>query len=218
MAKETRIVVADDHPIFLRGLVQVIEKKPDFAVIGEATDGQQALETILELEPDLAVLDISMPGKDGFQIVEELNQQKALHIKIVFLTMFREEAYLEKALDLGAMGYVLKENAVSEVQQCLLTVAKGQVYVSPILAGYFVEQKKRREALWQQTPGLLALTPTEYKILRLIAQNKTSREIAETLFVSIRTIQNHRNNICKKLQLQGYNKLFEFALRHKTEI
>ncbi len=213
-----RVLIADDHPLFRRGLAQIIDTLSGFKVIAEAGDGHEALQQLRECTPHIAILDIAMPGKDGLEIAQALQEQTDSDIKIVFLTMYREEAYLDRALELGAVGYLLKENAVSEVVQCLQAIVQGQIYVSPSLSTHLVRRAQDREALQQLVPALKTLTPTERRILRLIAANKTSREIAASLHVSVRTVQNHRNHICRKLDLRGHNKLLEFAIRHQSEL
>ncbi|MDQ7051685.1 MAG: response regulator transcription factor [candidate division KSB1 bacterium] len=213
-----RVLIADDHPLFRRGLAQIIDTLSGFKVIAEAGDGHEALQQLRECTPHIAILDIAMPGKDGLEVARTLQEQTDPNIKIVFLTMYREEAYLDRALELGAVGYLLKENAVSEVVQCLQAVIRGHIYISPSLSGYLIQRKQRQERLQETTPGLKQLTPTERQILQCIAQGQTSREIAAALHVSIRTVQNHRHHICQKLDLRGYNKLLEFALNHKSEL
>ncbi len=218
MHNKTRILVADDHPIFLRGLAQIIETDVAFTIVAEASHGEQALQLIREEQPDIAVLDINMPQKDGFQVVNEMRSQGFSGTKIVFLTMYDDESYLDSALDLGVSGYLLKENATGEVLHCLRAILNGRLYISPTLSGYLVARQKQREALLQKVSGLNALTPSERKILRLLARGLTSRDMAATLHISIRTVQNHRNNICRKLDLRGHNKLLEFAIQHKSEL
>ncbi len=218
MHNKTRILVADDHPIFLRGLAQIIETDVAFTIVAEASHGEQALQLIREEQPDIAVLDINMPQKDGFQVVNEMRSQGLSGTKIVFLTMYDDESYLDSALDLGVSGYLLKENATGEVLHCLRAILNGRLYISPTLSGYLVARQKQREALLQKVSGLNALTPSERKILRLLARGLTSRDMAATLHISIRTVQNHRNNICRKLDLRGHNKLLEFAIQHKSEL
>ncbi len=218
MHNKTRILVADDHPIFLRGLAQIIETDVAFTIVAEASHGEQALQLIREEQPDIAVLDINMPKKDGFEVVNEMRRQGLSGTKIVFLTMYDDESYLDSALDLGVSGYLLKENATGEVLHCLRAILNGRLYISPTLSGYLVARQQQREALLQKVAGLDSLTPSERKILRLLARGLTSRDMAATLHISIRTVQNHRNNICRKLDLRGHNKLLEFAIQHKSEL
>ncbi|HHL72113.1 MAG TPA: response regulator transcription factor [Bacteroidetes bacterium] len=215
---KTRILVADDHPIFLRGLAQIIETDVAFTIVAEASHGEQALQLMREEQPDIAVLDINMPKKDGFEVVNEMRSQGLSGTKIVFLTMYDDESYLDSALDLGVSGYLLKENATGEVLHCLRAILNGRLYISPTLSGYLVARQQQREALLQKVAGLDSLTPSERKILRLLARGLTSRDMAATLHISIRTVQNHRNNICRKLDLRGHNKLLEFAIQHKSEL
>ena len=215
---KTRILVADDHPIFLRGLAQIIETDVAFTIVAEASHGEQALQLMREEQPDIAVLDINMPKKDGFEVVNEMRSQGLSGTKIVFLTMYDDESYLDSALDLGVSGYLLKENATGEVLHCLRAILNGRLYISPTLSGYLVARQQQREALLQKVSGLNSLTPSERKILRLLARGLTSRDMAATLHISIRTVQNHRNNICRKLDLRGHNKLLEFAIQHKSEL
>jgi DNA-binding NarL/FixJ family response regulator len=217
MKCEIRIVIADDHPVFRRGLRQVIETAPDFAVVGEAEDGEAALARILELKPDVAVVDLDMPGKDGFEIMCAIKEQ-GLAVEVVFLTMHNSEALFNKALELGVKGYVLKDSAVNDIISSIKAVSAGQSYISPQLSGYLLSRRSRADALIKEKPGLDAITPTERRVLKLIAHDKTSREIAAELFISVRTVDHHRANICTKLDLHGSNALIKFAVAHRSEL
>ncbi|MEW6210685.1 MAG: response regulator transcription factor [Acidobacteriota bacterium] len=214
---EIRIVIADDHPIFRQGLRQAIERESDLKVLDEAADGLSALRLVESLRPDVAVLDISMPGMDGFVLAESMREKK-LEVGIIFLTMYKEEAAFNRAMDMGVKGYILKDSAVSDIISCIRAVAGGQLYVSPTIASYVLSRSARSAALLDERPGLKDLTPTERRILKMIADNKTSREIARELFVSPRTIDNHRTNISQKLGLRGSHALLKFAYDHKSEL
>ena len=209
------ILIADDHPILRAGLVKIIAAEPDFQIVAEAGDGEEALALIKEHGPDLAVLDISMPGKSGLEIVKECRKEK-MPIEFIILTMYKEEEYFNEALDLGVKGYILKENASSDLINCMKSVSNGKYYVSPIISDYLVNRNARQRDLYNETPTLRDLTPMERTVLKLIAENKTSKEIASELYISFRTVQNHRTNICGKLDLKGYNKLLQFAIEHKS--
>lgn len=217
MSREIRIVMADDHPVVREGLVRVIEADPQLKIIAQAGDGQSALEQIQSLSPDVAVLDIDMPVMDGFSVARAIQKLK-LEIEIVFLTIHREEELFQVAINLGAKGYVLKDSAVTDIIESIRAVASHQHYISPQLSSYLVRRKAKIDALARQKPSLDDLTPTERRILRLIAEDKTTREIADQLFISPRTVDTHRANICRKLDLHGSLALVRFAIEHKSEL
>ncbi len=210
-----KIFIADDHPIFRQGLLQIIEGDPELEIVGESGDGEEALQLIRSLCPDIAVLDISMPGMSGLEIVSEV-QKESLKVEFIILTMFDDEEYFDEAMDYGVKGYLLKENAGSDLLSCLKSVAQGKYYVSPSISDYLLNRNARVKELNKSTPALSGLTQMEKKVLRLIADNKTSKEVAAELFISYRTVQNHRTNICHKLDLKGHHKLLQFALENKS--
>lgn len=217
MKDKTRIVIVDDHPIFRRGLKETIEADRSFLVAGEAADGETALRQIQSLRPDVAIVDLHLPKVGGMQLVRSvcaLPQAPA----VIVLTMHSEEGTFNAALDAGAQGYILKDNTVSDVLIGLKAVAAGGVFISPSVAGYLVRRQQRAGALKEQKKGLAMLTPTERRILRLVAENKTNREIGRELFISHRTVETHRSHICEKLELSGNRALLKFAFDHKSEI
>ncbi|MEW6127274.1 MAG: response regulator transcription factor [Acidobacteriota bacterium] len=217
MTSPLRIIIVDDHPIFRQGLRQVIEKHPEFSIIGEANDGESAIALIAETQPDVVILDIDMPKMDGFEVVKQL-KEKALSTHIIFLTMHKSEEMFNEALNLGVKGYVVKESAVIDILQGIKTVYAGEFYFSPQLMAHLINRKKQITALYKQKPSLSTLTATERKILLMISEQKTSRQIADELYISIRTVENHRNNICHKLHLKGTHSLVKFALDNKSEL
>lgn len=214
MSAEITIVIADDHPVLRRGLRQIIEADAQLKVVAEADDGMQALTLVRELSPAVAVLDVDMPKLDGFGVAREMRKQN-LATEIVFLTMHSEEDLFHAATELGVRGYVLKESAVTEIVGGIKAVAAGRPFVTSSLTAYLLE---RRPKVADSRTKLDALTPTERRILQMIAASKSSKEIAAELFVHYRTVENHRNNICQKLELHGHNALLKFALLHKSEI
>lgn len=217
MKAEIRIVIADDHPVVRQGLRQTIETDRELTIVAEAGDGQTALEQIQQLRPEVAVLDIDMPRMDGFAVAREIARLK-LGVEIIFLTIHREEEVFQAALDLGVKGYVLKDSAVTDVIDGIKAVASGRHYLSPALSPYLLKRAARAAALNEQKPGINDLTPTERRILKLIAEEKTSKEIAEELFISPRTVETHRANIARKLDLRGSLALIKFAVTHKSEL
>jgi DNA-binding NarL/FixJ family response regulator len=217
MTTETRIIIADDHPIFRRGLRAVVEAEAGLSVVAEAADGDTALSLICEHEPDVAVLDLDMPGPDGFAVTRAL-AARGLAVTVIILTMHDSEAIFNAALDLGVKGFVLKDSALPEITDCIKTVTAGRNYISPQLSTYLVSRAGRANALARTTPGIHNLTPAERNILRLIAAEKTSRQIADELNISVRTVDRHRANVCDKLDLHGTNALIRFAIAHKSEL
>lgn len=217
MEAKIRILIADDHPIFRKGLRDVIETEQGVEVVAEAGDGEAALRQIEALAPDVAVLDVHMPKMSGFAVAREIRERK-LPVKIVFLTMYQDEDTFNEALDVGVKGYVLKESAVTDIISGIRAVSAGQHFISPLISTYLVNRSERAVSLAKAKPTIGDLTPAERRVLRLIAENKTSREIAEELFISHRTVENHRTNICTKLNLHGTHSLVKFAIEHKTQL
>ena len=217
MPTEIKVFIADDHPIVRKGLKDMIEADPRLKVIGEAGDGKTALAQLKELRPQIAVVDIDMPRLDGFGLVRELKKQR-LPVEVIFLTMHSKEDLFNEAVNLGVKGYVLKDSAVNEIGESIKSVAAGQHYISPALSSYLINRTARADSLTQQKPALHELTSTERRIVKLIAEYKTSKEIANELGVHYRTIENHRTNICQKLNLHGSHALMKFALKHHTEL
>ena len=216
-ANEIRIVVADDHPIVRQGLRQAMEAERGLKVVAEATDGLMALDQIKSLKPRVAVLDIDMPELDGFGVVRALRSER-IDVEVVFLTIHRDEDFLNEAINLGAKGYVLKDSALTDIVNCVKAVASGQRYVSPALTNLLLNRQRRAASLNQRNPELKDLSPAERRVLKLLAEYKTSREIAAELFISHRTVETHRANICNKLEIHGNHSLMKFALAHKSEL
>jgi DNA-binding NarL/FixJ family response regulator len=210
-----RIVIADDHPIFRKGLRHALETDRELEIVGEAQDGMQALELIEELKPAVIVLDIEMPRKTGLEVARDI-QKRNLPVEIIFLTMYKDEDMFNEAMSLGVKGYVLKECAVSDLAMSVKTVIAGHHFISPAVSELLVNRNDRARVLVRRRPQMEDLTVTEKKVLRLIAENKTSKEIAISLHVSYRTIENHRSNICNKLDIHGSHSLLKFAIEHKS--
>lgn len=217
MARKIRVIIADDHPIFRQGLRQVLDRHPRLNVVEEAEDGEMALELADENRTDVLVLDIRMPGMDGFDVVREL-QSRGSNVKVLFLTMHNEEDMFQEAMDLGVKGYVLKESAARDVIHGIETVMQDRHYVSPSISEFVFNRNRQADALNQEKPGLAQLTPSEKRILKLVSENLTSKEIASKLELSVRTIDNHRANICAKLDLHGIHSLVKFAFDHRSQL
>jgi DNA-binding NarL/FixJ family response regulator len=211
-----RLVIADDHPIFRAGLRQVITAEKDLEVVAEEADGGAALEAIRRTRPDIIVLDIDMPKQSGLEVVKALRQEDALP-PAIFLTMYDDEELFDEALNLGVMGYVLKESAVKDIVEAIRTVAGGKPYISGLMSKALLS-RTRREVPSPGKTALEQLTDAEKRVLRMIAQGMTSRAIADELHVSPKTIDNHRTNIAAKLDIRGTHALLKFALRHQQDL
>ncbi len=207
----TSIFIADDHPIFIEGLRRIIDER-HYKIVGDAGNGKEALEKILELRPDIAILDISMPELTGIGVARELRKHK-LTTKVVLLSSHDDQKHLDDAIKLGICGYVLKDNTRQELMDALAYVQKGDTYISPLLSARILKKMTSEKAR-----GHAALTPAEKEILALLADNKTSQEIAAILGCSPRTVENHRANICAKHHLKGHNALLHFAIKHKDHL
>ena len=207
-----RILIADDHPIVRQGLLQVIERDAELEIVAEAADGPDALLKIREHLPQVTILDIDMPTLDGFQVASAIREEN-IDVEIVFLTVHREESFMKKSFHLGAKGYVLKDSAVTDIVSAVKAAHRGQAFISPAMTAYLIKSRSVGAK-----HGLESLTPSERNVLKLIAEYKTTREIADILFVSPRTIETHRLNICQKLHLQGSHSLMKFALKHLAAI
>lgn len=217
MSEVIRILIADDHPIFRRGLRMVIESDAALMIVAEAENGTSALASIAESKPDVAVLDLDMPQPDGLAVARRIRDQ-GWKVAPVILTMHNDEASFNAALDAGVMGFVIKDSAANEIVACVKSVAAGKTFFSPTLSSYLLGRRDRTYKFIERTPSINDLTVSERRILNLIAEAKTNKEIAETLFISIRTVEHHRSNICGKLGLTGKNALLTFALTHKSEL
>jgi len=216
MTSEITVLIADDHPIFRKGLRQIIEADPSLKIVGEAENGESALDQVRSLQPQVAVLDVDMPRKDGFVVAREIRTLR-LNLGVIFLTMHKDERVFNAALDLGVMGYVLKDSAHDEIVSSIKAVAAGHSYVTPVLTDYLLK-RRRASALAEQQTGLSSLTESERRVLKLVAEYKTSKEIADELFISVRTVDRHRANIATKLDLKGSHTLLHFALEHKPQL
>ena len=216
MTDEVRILLADDHPVVRKGLKLCIEEGEGFKVVAEAGDGEAALALIQKLRPHLAILDIDMPKSTGLQVSTEIKRLE-LNTKVIFLSFHKDEQMVRAALDAGGNGYLLKDSAMQEIVAAVQTVMSGQVYVSSAIALQLLQggDASKRD---DENSLTRSLTPSERRILLLIADGLSSKEIGATLSVHYRTIENHRTNICRKLGIEGANALLRFAVQHKGDL
>jgi DNA-binding NarL/FixJ family response regulator len=214
VADEIRILIADDHPIVRKGLRLSVEEDPGLKVVAEASDGEMAVTMIKKHRPHIAVLDIDMPKLDGLGVAREIARQK-LDTRIIFLTFHCDEDLFRTAVSLGSKGYILKDSASQEIVAGVHAVASGRSYISSAITEKLLHPQAAPEPKNTLTSNL---TPTERRIMRLIADGKSSKEIGAELSIHYRTVENHRTNICRKLNLEGEgaNALLRFALQNKS--
>src|SRR5687768_2549530 len=206
----TRILIADDFAIVREGLKKVLDSKTDLEVVAEAEDGAEAVEKALKEDVHLAILDVSMPRKTGIQAAAELHKRKP-QLKILMLSMHDSEQFLFEALKAGASGYVLKSGADTDIVDAVRAAMRGDSFLYPsavtTLVRDYVERGGRGEEEFD------VLTPRELEVLKLIAEAHTSKEIASTLFISIKTVERHRQNILDKLGMRDRVELTRYAIR-----
>lgn len=217
MTEKQDILIADDHPVVRHGLRLAIEADPMLRVVAEAPEGETALAMIQKLRPHIAVLDIDMPKKDGLEVARAVKSLR-IPLHIAFLTIHRDEDLFHAAMDVGARAYILKDSAMQEIVNGLRAITSGEYYVSPSLTAYLLNRRRRTLALEETQPGLVNLTPGERRVLQLIADGKSSKEIGSELYIHVRTVESHRYAICQKLGLSGPNALLRYALQHKAEL
>lgn len=217
MKKQINVLIADDHPIFRSGLRSMIEADSLLRVVGEAVDGESALACIHELQPDVAVLDIDMPSPDGLAVARQVRKE-GLPVETIFLTMHNEEELLNAALDAGVKGFIVKDGAANELNACIKAVAAGRNFISPTLSGHLLKRRSQPDTPAAESSAINVLTAAERHVLLLVSESMTNKEIAEKMFISVRTVEHHRSNICAKLNLIGKNALLSFALTHKSQL
>ncbi|MCO8127596.1 response regulator transcription factor [Acidimicrobiia bacterium EGI L10123] len=213
---DIRVMICDDHALFRRGLIMVLEAEDDIEVVAEAEDGEDALEKAVEFVPDVVLMDVRMPGVDGIEATRRI-ADKVPTAKILMLTVSDEEEDLYEAIKAGATGYLLKEVSIEEVAPAARAVVAGQSLISPSMAskllGEFSNLAKRAEE--RSSVPTPRLTERELEVLRLVAQGKSNREIAGDLYISENTVKNHVRNILEKLHLHTRMEAVMYAVREK---
>lgn len=206
-----RILIADDHQILREGLAALLGKQPDFQVVAEAEDGRQAVRLAQELQPDLVVMDIGMPGLNGIEATRQI-LTGCPQTRIIALSMHSDKRFVTEMLKAGAAGYLLKYCASEELVTAIRTVLTRRIYLSPDIAGIVVEDYVSKAAATEAT-AFTRLTSREREVLQLLAEGKSTRQIADTLHVSIKTVEVHRKQIMDKLGLQSLADLIKYAIR-----
>lgn len=206
-----KVLLVDDHKIIRDGLRAVLEGRPDIEVVGEAANGHEALVLVRTLRPEVVVMDVSMPGLNGIDATARLASEHP-EIKVLGLSMASDRRYVLAMLSAGASGYLLKDAASDELIRAIQTVASGQTYLSPQISAAIVETALEARAPAQAATAS-ALTPREREVLQLLAEGRTSKDIAVTLQISVPTVDTHRRQIMSKLKLRSIAELTKYAVR-----
>jgi DNA-binding NarL/FixJ family response regulator len=215
--KKIKIVIADDHPLLLNGLKFTLRSDTDLEIVGEAADGITASEMINKYQPDIAILDYDMPRSSGLEVARKIYETGA-KVKVIFLTMNNDYKIFNEAVNFGVKGYLLKDSLEDEVLDAVHEVAGGGMYISPELSKYLIKRRNDSENISAKIKYWDLLTPAEIKVLRLIAENKNTETIADELCISKRTIDRHRSNICRKLDIHGHNAIIHFIYKYNDLI
>jgi len=205
-----RVMLADDHTLFRSGVKRILEEIPGVEIVGEAADGLELLSLLKKVTPDLVILDISMPNLRGLEAIHEIKASYP-RVQVLILTMHKDAEYLSYALGAGAAGFLLKQDADPELLEALASIRQGRTYLSPAISEVVPDLLRRGPTL-DGTPREV-LTHREREILKLLADGKSSKEIGELLFISLRTVQNHRANMMKKLKVRRTTDLIKYAMQ-----
>jgi len=208
-----KLVLADDHAVVRSGLRMLLQAQPDMEIVGEAESGAEALAQVRSLQPDIILMDIQMPGMNGIEATRQIKEAYA-DTAVLALTMHEDDQYFFEMLQAGASGYLPKRAAPDELVRAIRTVSRGEVFLYPSLATRLVQSYLGGEAGEDSVALVSDLTPREKEVLVLIAEGLTNPEIADKLVISVKTVDRHRENIMRKLNLHSRIDLVKYALRH----
>ena len=207
-----RVLLADDHKMIRAGLRLVLEQQPDVAVVGEADDGRQAVAQAAEMKPQVVVMDVGMPNLNGIEAAAQIKEAQP-ETSIVMLSMHSDEGYILRALRAGATGYILKDSAEADLVAAVRAVAEGKSFFSPKVSKILLEDYMRKLRKTGAEDSYDLLSAREREILQLVAEGKSSKEVANLLHLSVYTVETHRANIMQKLNLRGMPELILYAVR-----
>jgi DNA-binding NarL/FixJ family response regulator len=212
--KKLRILIADDHGLVRRGARAVLQSRPKWRVVGEATNGREAVQKAIELKPDVAVVDIGMPELDGVEVTRQI-REAVPNTKVLVLTMHESDQMISRALDAGASGYLLKSDLTGCLPKAVKAIAEGKRFLTPkvseiVLKGFLMTRSRQQEG----QRGGTRTTPREIEIIRLLAEGKSNKEIASQLAIAVSTVETHRAKIMLKLGLHSLAELIHYAMRH----
>jgi len=209
---KTRVLLADDHTLIRAGLSMVVEAQPDFTVVGEAEDGRSAVELATKLKPDVVVMDIGMPNLNGIEAARQIRDESP-DTQVVMLSMHSDEGYVLRALKAGAKGYLLKDSAEADLARAIRAAVAGKAFFSPAVGKVLLEDYMRKLKRTGAEDSYELLSAREREILQLVAEGKSSKEIANLLNLSVYTVETHRAKVMQKLNLRGIPELILYAVR-----
>jgi len=210
--KKVKLLVADDHKIFRQGIKKLLEEEPDLQVVGEAADGREAIKKATELKPDVILMDIAMANLNGLQATKQI--KKILpDTKVIMVTMHKNEEYVLQSFQAGASGYILKEGAVEELVSAIRTIHQDKSFLSPAISKTLIDAYLRKMETGKTETPFDLLTDREREVLQLIAEGYTNREVAKSLFISVKTVEAHRAHIMQKLNIHEIAKLVKYAIQ-----
>ncbi len=209
-----RVLLADDHTLFRQGVRTLLAAEPDLEVVGEASNGVEAAAKAAELRPDVVLLDIGMPGPSSFETARQIRRQRP-ETKVLFLTMYDDEDYLLEGMQVGANGYVLKDSPAPQLIGAIRDVYRGGSYLSPRMLGQLVDDFRSRIRSADQQPRLATLTPREKEVLKMLAEGNSVKEVASLLNLSVKTVEAHKFNLMRKLDIHNKAQLVQYAIQKK---
>jgi two-component system response regulator NreC len=212
MGKKKQILIVEDHTILREGLRSLLSGHDEFEIIGEAPDGREGIRFVEKLQPDIVLMDLSLPRMDGVNAIREIKRQNP-KIKILALTVHRTEEYILATLEAGADGYLLKDATHAELIKAMQIILEGDRYLCPAISGQIVDSYLRGRKTEKPQSVYDTLTPREKEVLKLIGEGYKNKEIAEQLFISIKTVEKHRSNLMEKLQLHNSAAVTSYAIK-----
>jgi two-component system response regulator NreC len=210
--KKVKLLVADDHKIFRQGIKKLLEEESDMSVVGEAADGREAVKKATELKPDVILMDIAMANLNGLEATKQI--KKVLpSIRVIMLTMHKNEEYILQSFQAGASGFILKEGAVEELVSAIRSIHQDKSFLSPTISKTLIDAYLRKMETGKTETPFDLLTDREREVLQLIAEGYTNREVAKALFISVKTVEAHRAHIMQKLNIHDIAKLVKYAIQ-----
>jgi two-component system, NarL family, response regulator NreC len=209
-----RIILADDHTLFRQGIRTLIAAEQDMEIVGEASNGSEAVEKAAETRPDVVLMDIGMPGFSSFEATRQIRRNRP-ETKILFLTMYDDEDYLVEGMEVGGSAYVLKDSPAPQLVAAIRDIQRGGSYLSPRMLSQLVDDFRSRIKSTNRTPRFATLTPREREVLKLLAEGNSTKEIASELNLSVKTVEAHKFNLMRKLDIHNKAQLVQYAIQKK---